>query len=89
MLDEPLQAVVDILRAAFPAGAGADYEPIAAVLYDELSEENLGLVMEEFTGVDQHLAIRDAVEVTTRKRPSPADVARVRALLEANGWTDD
>jgi hypothetical protein len=89
MLEEPLQAVVEVLQTAFPSGPGADYAPLLAVLYDDLSEENLGLVMEAFAGVDRHIAVHDAIDAVTKKRPSPADVARVRAVLEENGWSDE
>jgi hypothetical protein len=45
--------------------------------------------MEAFAGVDRHIAVHDAIDAVTKKRPSPADVDRVRAVLEENGWSEE
>lgn len=89
-LHPALRHVVDILARAFPDGVGeSQYRPLLAVLREGLSEENLGIVVAEFSGVDPHIAVHDAVAVTTGEKPSERDVRQVRELLLRNGWSDD
>ena len=90
MLEEVLLEVVALLRRTFPGGVPeADYPALLVVLSEELAEENLGKVVEEFTGRNEHLAIYDAVGAQTTKPPDRRDVDRVRDLLTAHGWTSE
>jgi hypothetical protein len=89
-LDQALQEVVDILRRAYPSGVPQDdYLPMLVVLGDGLAEENLGIVVEEFTGIDRYLVIHEAVEAMTTKRPAAADIERVEHALSDAGWSSD
>jgi hypothetical protein len=90
VLEEVLLEVVVLLRRTFPNGIPeADYPALLVVLSEELAEENLGKVVEEFTGRNQYLAIYDAVRAQTTMPPDHHDVDRVRDLLAAHGWTSE
>lgn len=89
-LENVLQEVVDILRRAYPSGVpDGDFRPMLAVLGDCLAEENLGKIVEEFTGLERHLVIHEAVEAVTTRHPDPRDIERVRRTLSNAGWTAD
>jgi hypothetical protein len=85
-----LQAVVDLLRAAFPAGVSRDdMDPLLVVLWEGLSEENLGVVVEKFTGEDRHRARHQAVTAVNEDRNRRLDrarISRVETLLVEHGW---
>jgi hypothetical protein len=90
VLNDDLMDLVALLRRAFPGGVPSeDYRAFLVVLSDELSEENLGKVVEELTGENQYVAIHDAVEAQTTRPPDRRDVDRVRSVLVEHGWMPD
>lgn len=90
MLDAPLERVVQQLRAAFPAGVSEqDFEPLMVVLWEGLSQRNLGLVMEEFSGVDRDEIAHLATVAYNKRRALQHRVTEIEALLAQHGWDPD
>jgi hypothetical protein len=88
-LAEPLRPVLAILRQAYPDGlAQEDYRPLLVVLGDVMCDENLALVVAEFTGGEPVVADNDAAAAQGYRKPARADVMRVRAALNAHGLAD-
>jgi hypothetical protein len=88
-LAEPLRPVLALLRQAYPDGlAQEDYWPLLVVLGDVMYDENLALVVAEFTGGEPVVVDNDAAAAHSINPPQPRDRARVRAALEAHGLAD-
>ncbi|MEU2040073.1 DUF3349 domain-containing protein [Nocardia niwae] len=88
-----LTAIMGWLRAGYPDGVPeADYIPLLALLRRRLSDEEVARIAAELTGsggadLDQ-TDIQVMITKITNDMPSEADVARVRARVEANAWPD-
>lgn len=90
MLDAPLERVVQQLRATFPAGVSEqDFGPLMVVLWEGLSQRNLGLVMEEFSGVDRDEIAHLATVAYNNRRALQRRVTEIEALLAQHGWDPD
>jgi hypothetical protein len=66
-----------------------DYIPLFALLASELTNADVSAIADELastTSQDSATAIREAIAEVTDRKPSDADVARVRARLAAGGW---
>jgi hypothetical protein len=86
-LPESLEGAFSVLRRAYPEGVPeSDYLPLLAFLWDEMSKRALARVVAELTERDPDDVYHDAHAATSGRRPAESDVARVRQLLEANGW---
>ncbi|WP_285647529.1 hypothetical protein [Lentzea sp. NBRC 102530] len=90
MLAPYLEEAVRQLRAAFPKGVRVgddDFDPLMVVLWDQLAEENFGLVVEEFTGVNRHVAAaRYSEEAEQNRRRLEGRAMEIKALLIEHGW---
>ncbi|MEV4276019.1 DUF3349 domain-containing protein [Actinoplanes xinjiangensis] len=85
-LADHLRPSVEALRRAYPDGVpDADRLPLLAALHDEFSDRNLAAVVAAFLGGDPLRVANDAAG----DRPSPDQVARVRARLEASERSAD
>ncbi|MEV0298061.1 DUF3349 domain-containing protein [Nocardia sp. NPDC050710] len=88
-----LNAIIDWLRAGYPDGVPeADYIPLLALLRRRLSDDEVRQVAAELAGSGDLPAEKTDIQVmitkVTNDMPFEADVARVRARLEAHGWPD-
>jgi uncharacterized protein (TIGR02246 family) len=85
-LPDHLRPSVEALHRAYPDGfPDADRLPLLAALHDEFSDRNLAAVVAAFLGGDPLRVANDAAG----DRPSPDQVARVRARLEASERSAD
>ncbi|WP_040870563.1 DUF3349 domain-containing protein [Nocardia exalbida] len=88
-----LHAIIGWLRVGYPDGVPeSDYIPLLALLRRRLSDEEVARIAAELTGfggadIDQ-ADIQVMITKITNDMPSEADVARVRARVEANAWPD-
>ncbi|WP_039802292.1 DUF3349 domain-containing protein [Nocardia araoensis] len=86
-----LHAIITWLRVGYPDGIPeADYVPLLALLRRRLSDEEVARIAAELAGaggadIDQ-ADIQVMITKITNDMPSEADVARVRARVEANAW---
>ncbi|MGY2030635.1 DUF3349 domain-containing protein [Nocardia gipuzkoensis] len=88
-----LNAIIGWLRVGYPDGVPeSDYIPLLALLRRRLSDEEVARIAAALTGSAE--ADIDATDIQvmitkiTNDMPSEADVARVRARVEANAWPD-
>jgi hypothetical protein len=85
-LDEPLA----ILRRAYPVGVPEeDYLPLLAELSEDMSEENVGIVVAELIDGERVVVANDAAAAQSISRPDRTARERVRARLVAAGWRSD
>ncbi|MGK8502050.1 DUF3349 domain-containing protein [Nocardia asiatica] len=88
-----LNAIIGWLRVGYPDGIpDSDYIPLLALLRRRLSDEEVARIAAALTGsggtdVDA-TDIQVMITKITNAMPSEADVARVRARVEANAWPD-
>ncbi|MER7608172.1 hypothetical protein [Nocardioides sp. NPDC127503] len=71
--------------------ATADQRRRAAMLaavYDDMSDRNLAIVLEDVLGGDRHELLREAIDAHERLADSQ-DVRDARMLLEGAGWQFD
>jgi hypothetical protein len=88
-LAEPLRPVLAILQRTYPEGVPRqDYRALLVVLGDLMCDENLALVVAEFTDGEKVVVDNDAAAAHSINPPQPRDRARVRAALEAHGLAD-
>jgi hypothetical protein len=88
-LAEPLRPALAVLQRTYPDGVPQqDYLAVLVVLGDLLAEENLALVVAEFTDDETVVVANDAAAAQSVNRPSKQDVTRVRAALEAHGLAE-
>jgi hypothetical protein len=88
-LAEPLRPALAVLQRTYPDGVPRqDYLAVLVVLGDLLAEENLALVVAEFTDDETVVVANDAAAAQSVNRPSEQDVTRVRAALEAHGLAE-
>ena len=89
-LPSVLTSIIAWLRAGYPEGVpDVDYIPLFALLASELTDADVSAIADELTSTsdpDSAKAIREAIANVTDRKPSDADVARVRARLAAGGW---
>ncbi|MCC3327307.1 DUF3349 domain-containing protein [Nocardia abscessus] len=88
-----LNAIIGWLRVGYPDGVPeSDYIPLLALLRRRLSDEEVARIAAALTGSAK--ADIDATDIQvmitkiTNDMPSEADVARVRARVEATAWPD-
>jgi Protein of unknown function (DUF3349) len=87
-----LISIVNWLRAGYPEGIPpTDYFPVLALLSRRLSSDEVKTVAGELMqrGDFDDVDIGVLITQITDQLPSPADVERVRARLEAKGWPLD
>ncbi|MGK8485512.1 DUF3349 domain-containing protein [Nocardia asiatica] len=88
-----LNAIIGWLRVGYPDGVpDSDYIPLLALLRRRLSDEEVARIAAALTGsggtdIDA-TDIQVMITKITNAMPSEADVARVRARVEANAWPD-
>ncbi len=86
-IDEGLQESLAILRRAYPAGVpDDDYLPLLAELSEEMSEENVGIVVAELDDAERTVVANDAAAARSVRRPERDSRDRVRSRLAAAGW---
>ncbi|WP_174183398.1 DUF3349 domain-containing protein [Nocardia barduliensis] len=88
-----LNAIIGWLRVGYPEGVpDADYIPLLALLRRRLSDEEVARIAAALTGAGgadiEATDIQVMITKITNDMPSEADVARVRARVEANAWPD-
>lgn len=101
-MDRPqfLMRVVNWLRAGYPNGVpSGDYVPLVALLRRQLSEDEVKAVSRELIhqgqvtneGPEPIKAVDAGVLITkiTDELPFEADISRIRAHLEEQGWPFD
>ena len=86
-----LSRIIEWLRAGYPEGVpDVDYLPLFALLGSELTNDQVEAIVAELeseSGPETAQKIRDAIaHATSDKKPTDADVNRVRARLAAGGW---
>ncbi|MEU7751108.1 DUF3349 domain-containing protein [Micromonospora sp. NPDC049171] len=90
MLDEWLLPSLQILRRAYPDGLPeSDYLPLHVVMSEDFSELGLARLVAEFIDGEVVVVENDAAAAAGSRRPSPADVERVRGHLSASGYESD
>jgi len=85
-----LTSIIGWLRAGYPAGAPErGYIPLFALLSSQLTEADVATIADLLAGstdpVSAHV-IREAISTFTHDKPLDSDVARVSAMLAAEGW---
>jgi hypothetical protein len=86
-MNEALWGILDQLRRAYPRGVPQDdYMALLAVLGDDMSEENVAIVVAEVIDGEIAVVANDAAAALSVRAPGPAGKARVEALLESAGW---
>ena len=86
-MNEALREVLDQLRRAYPRGVPQnDYMALLAVLGNDMSEENVAIVVAELIDGEIPVVANDAAAALSVQTPEQARRARVRALLESAGW---
>ncbi|MBF6297901.1 DUF3349 domain-containing protein [Nocardia amamiensis] len=84
-----LTAIIDWLRAGYPDGVPeSDYIPLLALLRRRLSDEEVARIAAELADPGDTTDIQVTITKITNDMPSEADVARVRARVEARAWPD-
>ncbi|MGK8511581.1 DUF3349 domain-containing protein [Nocardia asiatica] len=88
-----LNAIIGWLRVGYPDGVpDSDYIPLLALLRRRLSDEEVARIAAALTGSGGTdigaTDIQVMITKITNAMPSEADVARVRARVEANAWPD-
>jgi hypothetical protein len=82
--------IIEWLRAGYPEGVpDVDYLPLFALLGSQLTNDEVNTIANELTNESKPEsadAIREAIGHVTDRKPSDADVNRVRARLAAGGW---
>lgn len=87
VVDEALREVLEQLRRAYSRGVPEDdYMALLAVLGDDMSEENVAIVVAELIDGEVAVVANDAAAARSVKPPGQAAKARVRSKLEAAGW---
>ncbi|MFF4903459.1 DUF3349 domain-containing protein [Streptomyces sp. NPDC001260] len=90
---EPYLAdVVAQLRAVFPEGVregDGDYDPLLVILWDVLSERNLGVVVEAAFGHERHVVRNRMAAALSVRKPSAQQVERLRQRMVERGWLLD
>ncbi|MBF6163904.1 DUF3349 domain-containing protein [Streptomyces gardneri] len=86
-----LNAIIGWLRVGYPDGVPeSDYIPLLALLRRRLSDEEVARIAAELAGAGgadiDETDIQVMITKITNAMPSEADVARVRARVEANAW---
>lgn len=89
-LPDVLNSVIAWLRAGYPEGVPEhDYVPLFALLGSQLTNAECSAVareLERSADPESARAIRAAIAEVTERRPTDADIARVRARLAGGGW---
>jgi hypothetical protein len=89
-MDQALREVVAQLRHAFPDGVPPDdYMALLAVLGEDMSEENVAVVVAELIDGETVVVANDAAAAQSVRAPKAAASARVRSVLESVGWRPD
>ena len=85
-----LANIIGWLRAGYPDGVPvSDYVPLIALLRRRLSDDEVRDMVAELVEAGQidRTDIQVAITKVTNEMPLESDVERVRAKLEAGGWT--
>ena len=86
-MNNALREVLEQLRRAYPGGVPEDdYMALLAVLADDMSEENVAIVVAELIDGEIVVVANDAAAAKSVRVPAPAVRARVRSALESAGW---
>jgi len=89
-MDKALREVLEQLRRAYPRGvAEDDYMALLAVLGEDMSEENVAIVVAELIDRETAVVANDVAAAQSVRVPGPAARARVRSVLESTGWHPD
>jgi hypothetical protein len=80
----------EVLQSAYPDGLpkGA-YSPLLVALSEDMSEENLSILIADFVNGESVIVANDAAAALSVRRPSPSDVQQVAELLARHGWVAD
>jgi Protein of unknown function (DUF3349) len=90
MMNNALREVLEQLRRAYPGGVPKDdYMALLAVLADDMSEENVAIVVAELIDGEIVAVANDAAATESVRVPAPAARARVRSVLESAGSHPD
>jgi uncharacterized protein DUF3349 len=89
-MNQALREVLEQLRRAFPHGLPVDdYMPLLAVLSEDMSEENVAIVVAELIDGETVVVANDAAAAQSIRVPGEAANSRVRSALESVGWHSD
>lgn len=87
MIPDHLQATLQLLQRAFPNGIGeSEYIPLLAELYPHMADENLALVMAEYTQRDIGVVLNDILVAGNRMDEASSVIDLVRARLSSAGF---
>jgi hypothetical protein len=89
-MDKVLRDVLEQLRCAYPVGVPEDdYMALLAVLSEDMSEENVAIVVAELVDGEIVVVANDAAAGQSDRIPPLARRAYVRSVLESVGWYPD
>ena len=93
MVPDHLQTTLQLLQRAFPNGIGeGEYSPLLYLLYTHMADENLALVISEYTGREMGVVLNDILLAGSRTNElsDAHDLVRKR-LLDAgfDKWAAD
>jgi hypothetical protein len=89
-MEEVLRDVLEQLRRAYPLGVPEDdYMALLAVLSEDMSEENVAIVVTELVDGEFVVVANDAAASQSVRPPSPVRKDQVRSALESAGWHPD
>jgi len=78
------------LRRAYPQGVPADdYMALLAVLGEDMSEENIAIVVAELVDGETIVVANDTASAQSVRVPGATARARVRRVLYFAGWRPD
>jgi hypothetical protein len=84
-----LVPLLAVLRRVFPLGVDSDQRRVLLVaLWDQLSEENFGLLLSEFLDDEQVVVVDEAISALGAGIPAGAACA-IMSLLTEEGWPLD
>ena len=89
MIPPALGSTLDLLKRAFPTGLNdQEYPAVLELLYPHVADENLAIVIAEFTGISQDIVQNDVLAAGTRRTCDDvrASVARRLNVAGFDRW---
>ncbi|MBE9207238.1 DUF3349 domain-containing protein [Nostoc sp. LEGE 06077] len=88
-----LQSTYQLIKCAFPDGIEAEnYEPLLAILSEEMSDRNVAEVIAYYVGKDYSVILNDVYRVQSIDIPKAEAINNLKTLLLSCGyqnWLDE
>jgi hypothetical protein len=82
-----LQSTYKLIQCAFPNGIkAADYEPLLALLSEEMSDRNLAEVIAYYLGKEYSVVLNDVYRVQSLDIPKAEAIANLKKHLFSFGY---